>query len=776
MTQIHKNSYLILLLLTFLLPIFFIPGGALSIESAKSALLTLGLVVAVLVFLLEIWREKKLIIPWHFFVLVAILLPLVYLLSALLSTPSSLSLFGYNFEIGTFGHMLIGSSLLVLVSMVFIDTARVLKALTALFISFSLIAVFTTIKILSGGAPVWGTFFGNMGNSVGRWTDLATLLGLLAVFSILILTMIPVKKALRVLLYSAFVLSVILLAIIHFSTAFIFTLIFSIILIVYFSTVEKHFLNTGSASPESSERVVSKPTVLPIILALVSILFLINPTISATRGTLGDVVASRFGVVNTEVRPSFSATLSVSRAALSRDALLGSGPNTFSRDWLIHKPVDVNTTPFWSVAFPFGIGFIPTQIASTGILGTLLWIAFFVLIVFLGAKFLANIPESRASRFTLATSLVALLYLWIASFMYPLSGTMLMLAFIFSGLFVAVSQQAGIISARVINFSRSATTSFVSTLLVILFVLGSVAFGFMAFNKTASAFYFKKAVDLSNTPEATLEDLEAVILKAVSFAPADIHYVAISRINFVRAQRAAVNTEGTQESNLAVFQEAIPRSITAARLAVSINPGDYRNWLALGTIYSSLVPKPLSVEGAYENAKFAFSEAGVRNPANPEIPLFLAQLELNREDADTARSLIRESIALKEDYADAYLLMAQLEVRENNIASAITSAERLALLIPNNPAIYFELGLLNYTNKGYTKAVDAFSRALQFAPNYANAQYYLGLSLAQLGKLEESLEQFEALSLSNPESEEVKAILEELRAGEVFFLTPPVEN
>src|SRR3990167_3574991 len=57
--------------------------------------------LVVLVLLFEIWQEGKLDIPWHPFIFTVALLPLIYVLSALLSTPSSLSLLGYNFEAGT---------------------------------------------------------------------------------------------------------------------------------------------------------------------------------------------------------------------------------------------------------------------------------------------------------------------------------------------------------------------------------------------------------------------------------------------------------------------------------------------------------------------------------------------------------------------------------------------------------------------------------------------------------------------------------------------------
>ena len=529
--------------------------------------------------------------------------------------------------------------------------------------------------------------------------------------------------------------------------------------------MEKRFLDV-----QSTKNFLLKPVFLPVVLAIVSVLFLINPTISSTRGVLSDVVASTFGVENIDVRPSFSVTLGVSKAVLSQEGLLGSGPNTFEQDWLIYKPADINSTPFWASTFPFGVGFLPTQVASTGALGTALWLVFFVLLIIIGIKVLARLPESRAERFTLVSTLLTVLFLWTASFIYAPSATVLAFAFIFTGLFISAARASNIISSRTFNTKELPRTRVASVFVLGLIALGTIYLGWVGFEKSVSALHFKKAVDLSNIQGSSLDEMETLVNKALSRAPADTHYVALSRINFAKAQAAVNATTGTPEENQAAFEEALRKTIDAAKNAVDINPEGYQNWVSLGVIYSSLVPAPLSVAGAYENASYAYSEAGKRNPLNPDIPLFIAQLELNNSDREAALSSVRNAIALKEDYADAHLMLAQLEIQEGNTAAAIRSAERLASLVPNNPGIYFELGVLKYSNKDYKGAVEVFSQALSLAPDYANAQYYLGITFARLGQLDKALEQFEALSLTNPDNQEVQTILKDLRAGKTEFL------
>src|SRR3989344_3820403 len=755
MQQSHKLSFYVILATVFLLPLFFIPGGALAIGLAKSAILIFGVVLGTLVFTYELWGEGSFLRPKHAIMAAVAALPLVYLLSALLATPSSFSLFGYGFEAGTFGYMLLGTVLLVLISSVFADTSRILQAFSAFFISFAILSVFVAIKIILGGdALSLGNFFGNTGNPLGNWTDLSVAMGLVALLSALTIGMIPMKPLARGVLYIAFFLSAALLIILSFSASLALVLASSFALVFYMLKAEKRY------------GLCAISVVLPVFLGLISLVFLVNPNISGDK-TLSSVVSETFVVNNTEVRPSLSATLSISKAVLSQVALLGSGPNTFGRDWLIYKDAQVNATPFWGVAFPTGVGFLPTQIATTGILGSALWLAFFVLFITLGVKTLSRLPESRAERFTAVFSLLAAAFLWAASFVYAPSGTMLVFAFVFTGLFLASILHAGIVPGYLLDLKRSSSARLARTVAIALVVIGALAIGWVGYGKTVAAYHFNKAVKLSNVDGTPLAKIEESLNKAIKVSPEDIYFVALSRLNFSRAQMAANSATGTPEENKAVFDESVKRSIEAARLAVSQNPGGFENWAALGGIYSALVPKPIMLEGAYESALYAYNEAARRNPSNPELPMLFARLELNKGDIDKARSYIRNSIALKEDYADAYIMLAQLEEMSGNTTAAIASAEKLAILLPDNAGIHFELGLLKYSSGNYDGAASSFNKALALSKDYANAKYYLGLSLAHLGRFAEERSTLEELLPGNSDNVDLIAAVEAVKKNKI---------
>ena len=721
MPESYKISLLTTLGLIFFIPLFFIPGGAIPYASAKSLLFTIGLMILTLSFLYESYKQGSIALSKHYLLWAALLLPVIYLLSALLSTPSSLSLLGYSLEVGTFGFMVVGVSALIITSIIFATVKRSLQALAVLFASLTILALWTVVKVLSGGEwLILGNFTGNMGNPLGSWTDLGLAFALLSIFVILAIGMIPMKVSFKAFLYAMFVVSTVLLAVIGFSTAMIIALIASVFLYFYFEKVEREFYfspkgEMGEKREESKINFFSKQSFLPLVLGIVSLAFLINPTVSEEK-KLGTVVSDKFGIENVEVRPTLSTTLNISKAVLSQVALLGSGPNTFANDWLIFKPVDINTTPFWEVSFPFGAGFIPTQIATTGILGSALWLAFFVSLLVLAITAMGRIPESRSLRFSLISTLLITLSIWIGSFLYSPSAAMILIGFIFTGLFIALCKETGAASQYELKMKETSPMRFVSVIIIAAVAFGSVSLGWIGAKKAIAAYHFQHAFSIANTEGTSVQAIETELGKAIRFSPVDIHYRALSRLNFSKAQAAANAATGTPETNRAIFEESLRVSIQAARAAIAANPAGYENWVALGTIYAALVPEPLKLEGAYENAKFAYTEAAKRNPNNPHLFLLLADLESNNSNADAARSYLYNAIALKEDYAEAYLLLARLEMREKNIPEAIASAEVLVALNPNNAGLHFELGLLKQSQGNIEGARASLARALELAP------------------------------------------------------------
>jgi tetratricopeptide (TPR) repeat protein len=257
-----------------------------------------------------------------------------------------------------------------------------------------------------------------------------------------------------------------------------------------------------------------------------------------------------------------------------------------------------------------------------------------------------------------------------------------------------------------------------------------------------------------------------------------LYYRTLSELNLIRIRQVANQTTGTADERRGIFEASLTAGLSAAQNAIKVNESNYQNWIALGSLYEILVPAPLSVQGAYENAKVAYEEALKRNPTSPEIPLLLARTEVAHGDTAAAREFIKQSLVHKNDYVDAYFLLTQLEIVENNLSQAIAAAEAVALLSPDNPGVFFQLGLLKYNNADYRGAGQALLRAVEIVPDYANAKYFLGLSLYKLGQNDLAIGQFLDLKKSNPDNAEIAAILLNLqnKKDPFFKLAPPINT
>jgi tetratricopeptide (TPR) repeat protein len=737
----------------FLLPLVFFTG-LMPLPLAKTMLVLLIVLVSLGALIVRTLRSGEASLPWHPIYLAALLLPVVYFLSALFSPERSIALFGYNLEAGTFISILLGVLLLALISLVDRERKLSLELLGALLVSGGLVALVGAVKVLSAGAVFNGSIFADiMGNSVGSWTDYAVFLAVIAIIALMALEMLQIKKVVRVTLYCIMILSMVLQMIINFSLAWVLLLVLSLIVVVYSSTIERRF-HDGAR-----ERRVFP---LALTLAVISLIFVINPTVSKS-GDLRTVVSNHFNVQNLDIRPSISATLSVTKPVLKADPVLGSGPNTFSTDWFAYKPVDLNGTPFWGTAFPFGVGFLPTQVASVGLLGALVWIVFIGAFLMLVRKALGT-AMPRPDRFVVVTSLLVSAFLWASLFVYVPSPVIFYLAFFATGILLASLIQTGGIPVRPLHFRQSAFTNFstvlVTTVVGALVLVGAVYAG----GRALSIFYFQRA-EAQVASGASVTDVETHLDKAVSLSGLDVYYRALSEVAMSRAQAAFTSASGTAEENQAAFQAAIAKAIGASQAAVAAHPESYGNWIALGNIYATLVPAPLSVDGAYDSAKNAYLEAQKHNPLSPEPSLLIARLDYAKGDLASARTGVEKAISLKQDYADAYFLLTQIEVGQNNIDRAIESAKTAAILSPDNAGVDFELGLLLYSSKDYQNAAVALAQAVKLVPNYANAKYFLGLALDKLGDKVDAITEFKDLLKSNPDNTDLPIIIQNLEAN-----------
>lgn len=768
--RLEKVSYISLLVSTFLLPLFFIPSKFIVSDSDKVLVMVIGVFVALIFWILSKIKEGKLEFPATLFYSSALFVTFVYFLSSIFSVNKINSLIGYGFELGTFGLVFIGFALMFLSSSVFRTKDKIFYSYIALFISFVAIFIFQTGKLLFGADFLsFGIFNGVTSNMIGKWNDLGIYFGLVAILSIVTLELTKLGKLMRFFFFFASIVSLFFISLINFK--FIWFVIGSFAVLFFIYSISSRRGSANNARNLSSD--TKKVSYLVLFFLIISVVFIVDGFRS--KHIVGDSLAGFFKISQFEVRPSFQGTMGVLKESFKENPILGYGPNSFSNSWLLFKPNGVNNTVFWNFNFNYGVGIIPTFITTTGVLGLISWFLFFGLFLYAGFKYIFIKISNPFSRYLVISSFLAGLYLWIANIFYVSSTTLFFLAFFFTGLFIGALLNENLIPVKNFSFLGNPRRSLISMPILVIIIIGSTTGGYIYFQKFFSNFYFQKSLSLLNVA-GSLDEAQAYAEKAVSFSKTDAYYRLLSDIHLARLSSLSSQNNTPKETLNAQFQSIFQNAVNSSKSAIDYDDTNYLNYLSAGRVYESVIP----IEGAYKMTYDNYNSALNLNPKSPAINLILARLEVANKNTAKAKEYAIKSLQLKNNYTDAVFLLAQIEIGEGNIKDAIKLVEVGSTLTFDNPVVYFQLGILKYSDKekDYKGAAEAFEKALTLDSSYSNARYFLGLSYYNLGKTGDAIKQFEMVQTLNPDNKEVELILKNLKAGKAPFTNalPPIDD
>jgi tetratricopeptide (TPR) repeat protein len=429
-----------------------------------------------------------------------------------------------------------------------------------------------------------------------------------------------------------------------------------------------------------------------------------------------------------------------------------------------YKPSLINESIFWNTDFSLGVGLLPTQLVTGGLLGFLSWVALILSVVLLGLRYLLSPVADKLKRYLSVSSFFGALFLWAFFIFYTPSVVILTLTFLFTGVFIASLYNERLLKPKTISFIDEPRVSFVSVLLLTALLVGVVALSYILGKDFVASGYFQRAL-IAIDAQNDLGTAESYTKHALALSANDLYNrllseVALRKLNVLLA---GANSAENPDAIRTQFQTLMGDAVSYARKAVELDSTNYQNWIALGRVYEAVIP--LSVEGAYEGAAAAYEKALALNPKGPQIRLIEARLELARGKNDAAIANINEALALKHNYTEAVFLLSQVQVSEGKVKEAIASVESVAVLSPTDPTVFFQLGILKYNNRDYRGALEALERAVFLAPTYSNAKYFLGLSYYRTNMVDKALTQFNDILVLNPTNTEVPTIIANLKAG-----------
>lgn len=782
----EKVSFYALIITIFLMPLFFLPSKLADFDSAKSLLIIIGVLISLIFWCLARLKDGKFELIRSYIFPSVLFLVIIYLLSSIFSGNKLSSLLGRSFELGTFGSVFIGFILMFLSSSVFKTKKNILHIYGALFASFLIISLFFALRLFLGASFLPLGYFADIAsNTIGKWNELAIYFGISTLLSVATLELASLSRVMKILLYFTAGLSIFFISVINFSVSWYVIGIFALLFIIYKISFRKSEPDDKPSQDRTS--FFRNMPYLVLIILIVSAAFIvdgrrfkINGTANNNYNLIGGLIANYFKISQIEIRPSFRGTFGVFTSTLKENPILGSGPNRFVNEWLLYKTNDINNTPFWNVNFNYGVGTIPTFVATTGILGLISWIVFLLLFIYTGFKFIFINLENKLSRYLLVSSFLSSLYLWIMNAVYPTGETLFFMTLFFSGVFVAVLANEKLISVKSFSYLGNPRRSLVSVPLIIVVIISSITGGYIYYQKFFSSIYFLKAVNSLNL-NGSLEDAEKYAVKSLSYSKTDSQYRLLSDIYLSRLNALATKKDITADMLEKEIKPLFEGAVNAANSAIKYDETNYQNYILLGRIYELVMQSGGGTDKmAYKKAQENYDKALKLSPNNPEIVLILGRLEVVNKDNNKAREYLSHALQLKNDYTEAAFLLAQIEVSEGNIKNAIKLVEVSSKLLFNDPAIQFQLGVLKYSDKekDYKGAAEAFERAVTLNQSYSNARYFLGLSYYNLNRTDEAIKQFEIVQSLNPDNKEVELILKNLKEGRAPFVNaaPPADN
>lgn len=722
--------------------IAFVPSFSVTFLSTKVIVIVLGSIIAFACYVFVRFNRGYITIPPLLLIGAAWLIPFAYGLSTIFSgAPISFSVFGHAFETDTFGFIFLMGLVVTLAAFLIEFTSQYrnilrVSAWLAAFI-FAAQAIFIIIHY------VVPTLISSSFTLFGSWSDLGIFSGLVAIIILFAFRFIPlstrIKYALSILLAVAFL----YIALAHSSVTWIAVGIIALGLFVE-SVIRRISLPTMSSDTtfnvhtdsDTNDTIVNIETqetvwdtddhqyniTAPFIVLALSVFFIVGGS------TFSGVLGNAMHISTANIRPSWQSTINIGRDTYKTSAVFGSGPNTFGQQWLLYRNKSLNTTPFWSIDFSNGIGFIPTSFITTGIIGIIAWLLFLGVFIWMGIRsFLLREYKNTSIYAVSLISYIGALFIFF-EMLFAVPGPMLIIfGFLFVGMFVSTLRYVETQQQSVVSFTENPRVGFITIFTLILFMFLLIISAYLMVDRYISQIYLANAQEELSTGNIT--DANTSTVHSLQFDRTSDAYQLRAIIAAVGIRNFLRNASSTTSvSSQKYVQSVLSQGITSAQAAIRINPNMYLNWMALGNLYQ--IVAPLGVSGAYDAAQKAYQKAQTLNPISPIIPYVRAQAAITNKSYTEAETLLEKAITLKPNYTGAIFTLSRVEVQLGKAKKALHAAESAMYFAPQNKFILFQVGVLRQATGDNIGAIAALSNAVRIDPKYANAHYFLAVAYA----------------------------------------------
>ncbi|HBP00510.1 MAG: Tetratricopeptide repeat protein [Candidatus Uhrbacteria bacterium GW2011_GWF2_41_16] len=471
----------------------------------------------------------------------------------------------------------------------------------------------------------------------------------------------------------------------------------------------------------------------------------------------------------------------------------GSGPGTFLFDSTRFRPVELNTTSFWNVAFDRGSSHFLTLLATLGIIPCIL--LFFFILVLVGNTI--SLVAYKHSNWSIQ---IILLSAWtgiiLSGILYPSNFTLSFLFVILAGLLSANMTEKYIS----VSFAKRPHIVLTIFFVFILLSIGTTTIFFVFIQRYQAEIAFTNSIRLQQKKNDTEEVLHHLDLAINLNRHNDTYHRVLAQTLLLRLKEyiESFKNKSIGEGEQTHIQSLTAASIQAAIQATELDPLNAANWHVRGIVYQELIP---FIDKAEIFSITAFKQEAILAPTDPTVqtelgktylalaenlhPLTAAEDETIRKDTETkmytaleqAVIAFQTALDLKKDFAPAHYELAIAFEREGRLDDAIGKMESVLQYHPEDVGAAFQLGLL-YLRRGNPKDLErarqTFEHTIILVPSFSNARWFLASIYEREGNISAAIEQIQKVLELNPDDPLIKTRLNHLKIGKQETQIPAV--
>ncbi|MFA4998415.1 MAG: tetratricopeptide repeat protein [Candidatus Paceibacterota bacterium] len=428
-----------------------------------------------------------------------------------------------------------------------------------------------------------------------------------------------------------------------------------------------------------------------------------------------------------------------------KSGFLGSGIGTYHYDFSKFKPAQFNQSLLWQIRYDRPASHISEVLGTMGFLGLISYLA--LLGIFgLIAYFVLSKPDAK-KHLPLLMTFVALV---IGQFVYYQNITLAFAFWLFLALLVSSfqGQRSEEISFR---FKETPEIGLVFNIFLIVIGLALIV-----------CFWFAKDFYYADVLFARFQNIQQTE-GAVTLNPSMAQYrIVLAKAYLQEALNEAVKPIAQRDTKKIL--SAVTQSINQAKSATDLSPSNVATQETMGAVYRDvrLLTTGDLAESLLGWGIKTFEVAIKLEPTNPVLYTELGKLYVIKNDSQKAIELFEKAIELKPDYTEALTQDMAIYEKEQKPEALINKLEEFSSKYPSNIEMLFQLGRIYYNDGQISKAISQFNKVLELSPNHSNALYSLGIAYLRQGKTQEAAAAFQRVLELNPGNQDVINRLKEL--------------